>query len=135
MRALGAELTIVPSDGGQVTKEMTEAMIETARRISEKPDTYCTNQFHNVNQLAGYQALADEILTQTDGQVDAFVQSVGTGGSLRGISTGLRPLVPELKVIAIEPAESAVLSGGGSQGHTRSRGWVPDLFHRIGIQP
>lgn len=117
MRALGAELTIIPSDGGAVTKEMTETMIETARKFSQKPRTYWTNQFHNVHQAGGYTALADEIWTQCNGRLDAFVQSVGTSGSLRGTATRLRQYVPNLWVTAVEPAESAVLSGGQPGPH------------------
>lgn len=117
MRALGAELTIVRSDGGAVTKEMTETMIETAREYSQKPRTYWTNQFHNPYQAGGYQAMADEIWTQTEGQIDAFVQSVGTSGSLRGTAAGLRRYIPDLHVVAVEPTESPVLSGGQPGAH------------------
>lgn len=139
MRALGAELTIVPSVGGQVTKEMTETMIETAREFSKQPGVYWTNQFHNVNQMTGYQAMAEEIWTQTDGQVDAFVQSVGTGGSLRGTATSLRLRAPKLEVIAVEPAESPVLSGGAPGAHKIegmgpgfiSPLWDPDMVDEI----
>ena len=131
MRALGAELTIIPSVGGQLTKELTETMIETARQLSEAPDVYWTNQFHNVNQLTGYQALAEEIWEQTDGEVDAFVQSVGTSGSLRGTSVGLRRRAPKLQIVAVEPAESAVLSGGEPGAHMiegMGPGFVPPLW-------
>jgi cysteine synthase A len=117
MRALGAELTIIPSDGGAVTKEMTETKIETAREYSREPDTYWTNQFHNHHQASGYQAMAEEIWAQTEGRIDAFVQSVGTSGSLRGTATGLRRYVPGLYVAAVEPAESPVLSGGQTGAH------------------
>ncbi len=131
MMALGAQLTIIPSIGGKVTKELTETMIETARQLSEQPGTYWTNQFHNKNQLLGYQVLAEEILNQTGRQVDAFVQSVGTGGSLRGTATRLRQYYPGLRVVAVEPAESAVLSGGEPGAHKiegMGPGFVPPLW-------
>jgi cysteine synthase len=131
MQALGAELTIIPSVGGSVTKEMTETMIETARQLSEQPATHWTNQFYNVNQLTGYLVLADEIWHQTGGQVDAFVQSVGTGGSLRGTANRLRKYNPGLRVTAVEPSESAVLSGGEPGAHKiegMGPGFVPPLW-------
>lgn len=131
MQALGAKLTIIQSEGGAVTKEMTETMIETARKLSLQPGTYWTNQFHNRNQLNGYQLLAEEIWEQTGGQVDAFVQSVGTGGSLRGTATKLRQHNPGLRVVAVEPAESAVLSGGEPGAHKiegMGPGFIPPLW-------
>lgn len=117
MQALGAELTIIPSDGGAVTKEMTETMIETAREYNREPETYWTNQFHNPHQAGGYQAMAEEIWAQTGGRIDAFVQSVGTSGSLRGTAARLRRFAPGLYVAAVEPAESPVLSGGQPGAH------------------
>lgn len=117
MEALGAKLTIIPSDGGQLTKELTEKKVETARQLSQAPNTYWTNQFYNEHQAGGYQTMAEEIWEQTDGQVDAFVQSVGTSGSLRGTAVGLRRYNPDLFVAAVEPAESPVLSGGQPGSH------------------
>ncbi|MEO8431502.1 MAG: cysteine synthase family protein [Acidobacteriota bacterium] len=117
MRALGARLTIVPSPGGGMTKALTEEMVETAKRLAAAPGTFWTNQLNNTDQLASYERMADEIRQQVEGRVDAFVHSVGTGGSLRGISTRLRARGEAVHVVAVEPAESAVLSGGPSGSH------------------
>lgn len=118
MAALGATLTLVHSATGGTTRELTLEMIETARRIAAaKPGSVWTDQFNNTDVLPGYAKMADEIWAQTGGRVDAFVQSVGTAGSFRGLSTRLRQLNPALHSVAVEPAESAVLSGGPSGSH------------------
>jgi cysteine synthase A len=72
---------------------------------------------NNEDQVAGFHALGDEIWAQTRGQIDAFVHVVGTGGSIRGSSAALRRYDPELRVIAVEPTESPVLSGGEPGAH------------------
>ncbi len=117
MRALGARLTLVASPTGGTTKALTLEMIETARRLASAPGSYWTDQLNNSDQLSSYQRMADEIWEQADGRVDAFVQSVGTCGSLRGVSTRLRVHHPAAHIVAVEPAESAVLSGGPSGSH------------------
>ncbi len=83
-------------------------MIETARRLSAAPRTYCTDQLNNVDSLAGYAPLGEEIWRQTAGQIDAFVHSVGTAASLRGIATVLKRRNPHIQIVAVEPAESSV---------------------------
>ncbi|HKC23973.1 MAG TPA: pyridoxal-phosphate dependent enzyme, partial [Thermoanaerobaculia bacterium] len=77
MAALGAELTLVPSEGGQTTKKLILEMIEVARKLSEEPHTYWTDQLQNEDSIAGYHALGEEIWIQTKGEVDAFVHCVG----------------------------------------------------------
>ncbi|MCK4801731.1 MAG: cysteine synthase family protein, partial [Anaerolineales bacterium] len=117
MKALGAELTLVPSEGGRTTKKLIREMIEVAREISTEPNSYWTDQLNNFDHIAGYHSLGYEIWEQTEGQVDAFVQSVGTAASLLGTSDILRERNPSLHVVAVEPAESAVLSGGETGSH------------------
>jgi len=117
MTALGARLTLVPSPTGETTKALTLEMIETARRLASAPGSYWTDQLNNTDQLPSYEQMGEEIWEQTNGQVSAFVQSVGTAGSLRGISTRLRVHNETLHVVAVEPEESAVLSGGPSGSH------------------
>ena len=117
MAALGAELTLVPSPTGGTTKALTLAMIETARGLAEEPGSFFADQLNNTAPLAAYGAMGEEIWEQAEGQVDAFVQSVGTGGFLRGIATRLRSREPDVRVVAVEPSESAVLSGGPSGSH------------------
>jgi cysteine synthase A len=96
---------------------LTLEMIETARGLASAPGSYWTDQLNNTDQLSSYEAMGEEIWEQTGGRVDAFVQSVGTGGSLRGVSASLRARNGELRVVAVEPEESAVLSGGPSGSH------------------
>ncbi len=117
MAALGARLTLVPSPTGGTTKALTLEMIETARKLAAAPGSYWTDQLNNRDPLSSYEEMGEEIWEQTEGRVDAFVQSVGTGGSLRGISTRLRAHDEKVRIVAVEPAESAVLSGGPSGSH------------------
>jgi cysteine synthase A len=117
MKALGARLTLVPSPTGGTTKALTLEMIETARRLAAAPGSYWTDQLNNRDQLSSYEAMGEEIGEQAGGRVDAFVQSVGTGGSLKGTSTTLRARFQDVRIVAVEPEESAVLSGGASGSH------------------
>jgi cysteine synthase len=117
MRALGATLTVVPSDNGRFTDDLFQTMIKTTARLVTERAAFWTNQFENLDQVAGYYGLGEEIWRQTAGRVDALVQVVGTSGSIRGISTVLRSHRSDVEVIGVEPASSAVLSGGRSGGH------------------
>jgi len=117
MAALGARLTLVDSPTGGTTKALTLEMIETARRLASVPGAYWTDQLNNTDPLPVYEQMGEEIWEQTGGKVSAFVQSVGTGGSLRGIAARLRARDRAVRVVAVEPAESAVLSGGPSGSH------------------
>jgi len=117
MRILGARLRIVPSDGGRMTEKLTRDMIEAARVMTAETGGFWTDQLNNRDQLAAYQRMADEIWTQTGGRIDGFVQSVGTAASLRGTGEALRRHDGRIRVVAVEPAESAVLSGGPSGAH------------------
>jgi cysteine synthase A len=117
MAALGAELTLVPSENGLITKALIQDMIETAREFSRQPRTYWTDQLNNADSIVGYYPMGEEIWQQTGGRVDAFVHSIGTTASLRGATTPLKRHNPALRVVAVEPAESAVLSGGQPGAH------------------
>lgn len=117
MKALGAQLTLVPSPDGGTTKALTLEMIETARRLADAPGSYWTDQLNNVDQLSSYDRMGAEIWDQTGGRISAFVQSVGTCGSLRGIATRLRQDDDAVHIVAVEPEESAVLSGSSSGSH------------------
>ncbi len=117
MEILGARLEIVPSDSGRMTEALTREMIERARTLAREPGSYWTDQLNNPDQVGGYRRMAEEIWTQTEGRIDGFVQSVGTAGSLRGASETLRRKNERLRVVAVEPAESAVLSGGPTGAH------------------
>jgi cysteine synthase A len=131
MRALGAELTMVQSEGGKTTKKLILDMIETARQMSQEPETYWTDQLKNQDSIAGYYGLGEEIWGQTEGKVDAFVQSVGTAASIRGTATVLRRHKPAIRVAAVEPAESSVLLGGQPGPHKIEGigiGYTPPLW-------
>lgn len=117
MAALGAQLTLVESQDGGTTKALTLEMIETARKLATAPGSYWTDQLNNTDQLSSYELMGEEIWEQTGGRLSAFVQSVGTAGSLRGIATRLRTHADAVQIVAVEPAESAVLSGGPSGSH------------------
>lgn len=131
MKAFGAELTIVPSEGGLTTKKLILDMIEAAKEISNHPNTYWTNQLYNEDSIEGYHSLGEEIWNQTNGKVDAFVHSVGTAASLRGVATVLKKKNSRIKIIAVEPGESAVLSGGQPGPHKIEGvgiGYTPPLW-------
>jgi cysteine synthase A len=131
MAALGAELTLVPSERGLTTKKLILDMIETARKLSREPHTYWTDQLNNQDSIAGYYPLAEEIWSQTAGEIDAFVHSVGTAASLRGVATVLKRLKPGIRIVAVEPAESSVLLGGRPGSHKIEGvgiGYTPPLW-------
>lgn len=132
MKLLGAKLTILPSENGKQTEKLTKDMIHHAHSISEQTGAFITAQMDNTDQLQAYIKLADEIWKQTDGKVDAFVQSVGSAASFRGTSESLRAQNSRIKCVAVEPAESAVLSGGPSGSHKidgTGAGYVVPLWY------
>lgn len=131
MRALGAELTLVPSEGGLTTKKLILDMIEAARRLSQEPNTYWTDQLNNRDTITGYFTLGEEIWEQTGGEVDAFIHCVGTAASSRGVATVLKRHKPGVRIICIEPAESSVLLGGQPGPHKIEGvgiGYTPPLW-------
>ncbi len=131
MRALGSHLTIVPSEGVGITEKLVKKMVEVARTISARPGHWWCDQLNNRDALAGYIPLGEEIWEQTGGHVDAFVHAVGTAHSLHGATRGLRKHGGHVHVVAVEPEESAVLSGGQSGAHHIEGigiGFVPPLW-------
>jgi cysteine synthase A len=131
MAALGAELTLVPSEGGRTTRKLILDMIETARQLSRAAHTYWTDQLNNHDSIAGYFPLGEEIWSQTNGELDAFVHSVGTGASSRGVATVLKRRKPSVRIVAVEPAESSVLLGGEAGPHKIEGvgiGYTPPLW-------
>lgn len=111
MQAFGAEIQDVKSENKRITEKLIREMVETARKVSRQPGHWYCNQLSNHDGTAGYHGLGEEIWTQTGGRVDAFVQSVGTAHSLHGVTEALWKLNPRVHIAAVEPAESAVLSG------------------------
>jgi cysteine synthase A len=117
MRIYGAELEIIHSETGGMTEKLMRNMIAAARAFMERTGAFWTDQMNNTDPLNDYHVMAEEIWTQTNGAIDGFVQSVGTAASLRGIGEALRERRPQIKIVAVEPAESAVLSGGTPGSH------------------
>jgi cysteine synthase A len=117
MKLLGATLQIVPCEGGGMTEKLTRDMIDAAGVVARGTGAFWTDQMKNTDQLAAYHRMADEIWMQTGKTVDGFVQSVGTAASLRGLSEKLRDHNNSIAIVAVEPAESAVLSGGKPGSH------------------
>jgi len=106
-------------------------MIETARILSREPHTYWTDQLNNLDSVAGYHQLGEEISSQTAGKVDAFVHSVGTAASIRGTATALKRRHPGVRIVAVEPGESSVLRGGQPGPHKIEGvgiGYTPPLW-------
>lgn len=132
MRILGADLQIIRSESGGMTEKLTRDMVEAARVITERTGGFWTDQLRNTDQLAAYHKMADEIWAQTGGQIDAFVQMVGTAASVRGIGEGLRCHSQKIRIVAVEPEESAVLSGREPGSHKIDgvgAGFVVPLWH------
>lgn len=117
MLALGADVTIVRSVEGRMDEALTRNMIEVARQIAESSKGYWTDQLNNAEQIAAYHKMGEEIWSQTNGRVDAFVQSTGTSASVRGVAEALHRRNPKIHCVAVEPSESAVLSGGDPGEH------------------
>ena len=133
MKALGAHLTLVPSDAGRITPDLFVSMLSLTQRLIAERGAYWTDQFNNPDQATGYHALADEVWAQTDRHVDAFVHVVGTSGSLTGTATRLRGHHRSVRVTAVEPSTSAVLAGGMPGAHRiegTGTGRIPPHFDR-----
>ncbi len=132
MRALGAQVLEIPSHGNGITKELIQAMIAKAAELSGAPGGFFADQFNNPDAARGYGSLANEIWDQAGNQVDAFVQSVGTAQCITGVARVLRERNRSIEIVAVEPAESAVLSGEKPGGHDIEGigpGFVPPMWH------
>jgi cysteine synthase len=135
MQILGATLQIVRSDSGRMTEKLTRDMIQAAGIVAAKTGAFWTDQMNNRDQIAAYHKMAAEVWAQTGGRIEGFVQSVGTAASIRGIGEALRAFDGSVRIVAVEPAESAVLSGGHPGAHKIDgvgAGFVVPLWqHRI----
>jgi cysteine synthase A len=131
MKALGAEITIVPSYGRGITEKLIKEMIEKSRIISQQPQHWWSDQLNNRDAVKGYNSLGEEIWLQTKGSVNAFVHTVGTAHSIHGTTEALWEQNRDIQIVAVEPAESAVLSGQPAGAHNIEGigiGFVPPLW-------
>ncbi len=117
MRALGATVIEIPSEGGGTTRELIRSMIARAAELAAAPGAFYADQFNNPDAAAGYAPLAEEAWGQAGGRIDAFVQSVGTAQCLTGVADALRSRRAGIRIVAVEPSESPVLSGGSPGAH------------------
>jgi cysteine synthase len=132
MEAFGAHVELIPSPEG-ITPDLIPRMMARAAEIVQEVEGYATDQFNNTDMVEGYRGLAREVLEQLDGAPDAFSGYIGTAGCFVGVTRELRASVPELHRVAVEPAESPVLSGGRAGTHHIEGGgagfWPPLLEH------
>lgn len=128
MKAYGAELVL--SDG---TTGMSGAIAKADELAAQIPDSFIPGQFVNpANAKAHYESTGPEIFEDTDGEVDIFVSGVGTGGTITGVGEYLKSKKPDVKIVAVEPASSPVLSNGTAGAHKIQgigAGFVPELLN------
>jgi cysteine synthase A len=123
MRAFGADVELLSSPDG-ITPTLIPRMRARAAEIAAETGAYQTDQFNNADMVEGYRGLGTELLEQLDGRVDAVCLYVGTAGCYVGVTRALREKLPTLHRVAVEPAESAVLSGNPPGTHRIEGGGV-----------
>jgi cysteine synthase A len=131
MQAFGARVTDVPSDGRRITENLVKAMIARAADISCRPEHWYCDQLNNRDAIQGYLPLGEELWRQTGGRIDAFVHSVSTAHSIHGVTRALWKHNDRVHIVAVEPDESAVLSGKPSGSHKIEGigiGFIPPLW-------
>ena len=121
--AFGAQLEIIPSEGGKVTPSLFDKFKARIAEMQDEPDTFWTDQFHNHDALNGYRQIGDELLQQL-GSVDVFCGGVGSGGMLVGVSTALKDAGSRARIVALEPSTSPMLTKGHGGPH-RVEGIAP----------
>ncbi|MEO7396997.1 MAG: cysteine synthase family protein [Ilumatobacteraceae bacterium] len=132
MKAFGASITDVVSDNKRITEKLIKEMIEKSRLLSEEPNHWWSDQLNNRDAEEGYYPLGDELWDQSEGKINAFVHAVGTAHSINGVTNVLRKKKADIKIFAVEPAESAVLSGKPSGSHKIEGigiGFIPPFWH------
>ncbi len=134
MRAYGAEVEIVPAEGGVLTANVIDRMIARAQELAGDPGTFWPDQVNNMDNKRGYHAMGCEILTQIDGPIDEFVMAVGGGGCISGNAEMLKAHDPHTRVIGVEPYHVRNISGGDTRGSHKLEGiglsFVPTILRR-----
>ena len=133
MEIFGAKLDVLKSDGGKLTPDLVPRMMARAREIAAEAPSYQTDQMRNPDMVAGYEPLGEELLRQAGAPIHTFCAAVGTAGMLMGVARALKRGAPQARVVAFEPATSAVLSGGTPGRHGVegvAPGFVPPQFDR-----
>ncbi len=128
MRAFGADLTVIESDGGKLTPDLFQRMKAEAEARAQDANTFYTSQFHNDDAIKGYMQIGRELIAQTGGRIDVYCGAVGTAGMLMGVSRALKEAGCAARIIALEPASSPVLTKGNGGAHRVegiSPGFVP----------
>ena len=131
MKAFGATVTDVLSDNKKITEKLIKGMIESSRMLSEQENHWWSDQLNNRDAEQGYYPLGDEIWNQSEGNVDAFVHTVSTAHSIHGVTKSLLKHNDRIETFAVEPDESAVLSGRPSGSHKIEGigiGFIPPLW-------
>ncbi|RIK45736.1 MAG: cysteine synthase [Chloroflexi bacterium] len=133
IRAFGADVELIPSAGGKITPDLMGRMRARVLELAADPEVYWTDQFHNADAETGYVVLGRELVEQTGGRIDAFCGGIGTAGMLTGAGAGLRNALPNIQIVSLEPATSAVVAGGTPGAHRVEgvgMGIVPPLLDR-----
>jgi len=117
MQAFGAELRLVPSEGGAVTPKLFDTFRAEIAKLAAEPDTFWTDQFHNDDAVDGYKGIGRELHDQAGGRVDVFCGAVGTGGMLRGVALALRERGSQARIVALEPSSSPAMTEGRGGAH------------------
>ena len=115
--AFGAELHLVPSIEGKVTPDLVPRMIQEAEKLAEDEDVYFTDQLNNRDAITGYRTIGRELVQQIEGDIDVYCGGVGTAGMLMGVATEVKAAFPDARIVALEPSESAVISGHEPGAH------------------
>jgi cysteine synthase A len=126
MRALGADLEVIPAveERGRVTARDIENMVARAGELAQESGAYATDQFNNPYVIPGHRDnLGREIWEQTEGRVTGFCHGIGTAGSLMGVSEALKSRNSDVRIVGLEPAGSAAISGG-PRGSFAMQGWT-----------
>ena len=132
MQAFGAEVELIPCEGGKITKELIARCMDRVYELNDRAGYFFTDQFNNNDNRRAYLAMGKEILGALQGRLDLFVAGVGTGGCFSGNTEYLKEQLPLIQCFAVEPENSQVIAGrepvGGHRLEGMGAGFVPGVF-------